>query len=532
MLRLAETKLRVLVAPMKSLYLYLKTHPTLAKFFLGFVLAGIIVIGWEASVITQKLKEIESADSSQGPSPSTLHSVSTTPVDPKLREIMQKCHLGPKAAQLIALGNMQILEQTDSSVHVSFNFPDKFTIDETATVAADPSYTPSPADLERAAHIGSKVHGPKFTVQKNGDKWTYNLQYHIPYSALPSDVQQKFRPGQGNKSAHFFDLVPSAWAQEGPGGGELTGEVAVSLLANVAVSHYEEISPGKSLGADAPLAFADAFEDLVKLNGWLDEMNKLIDCAKHPTNPLSQKATQDANYQHDVMDQLDAAKTDVESTAFPTAASDAAGVATHWLPYGSGAVAGVVFSTQDDAVEQYAKDRIDEASKYVVPCDSPMLPGNLRPMHLALHYVYNGTDMGIEEKREAGGEFDLNTQMGGLSGQGAGKFTIERKQVQQGPNACAYGYKGKGEGEATITAGGGGSPFGGVIELHLETDLMLHQSGMVPNGAHCAERTLDETRNYNFNCRFDRLDLVHGGTFSTFQGGDGHGTCTIDLSRK
>ena len=122
--------------------------------------------------------------------------------------------------------------------------------------------------------------------------------------------------------------------------------------------------------------------------------------------------------------------------------------------------------------------------------------------------------------------------MGALSGTGAGKFKIERKQVQQGPNACAYGYKGKGEGEATITAGGGGTPFGGVIELHLDTDLMLNQSGMVPDGQHCAERSLNEKRNYNFNCRFDRLDLVHGGTFTTFQGGDGHGTCTIDLTRK
>ncbi len=519
---------------MKSLYLYLKAHPTLAKFFLGFVLLGIIVIGWEVSVITQKLKEIESADNSQGASPYTLQSVSTTPVDPKLREIMQRCHVGSKAAELIAQGKMQILEQTDTSMHVSFTFPDKFTVDETATVAPDPGYTPIPADLVRAAQTGSKVHGSKFTVQKNGDKWTYNLQYHVPYSALPSDVQQKIQSVKGNQSsAHFFDLVPSAFAQGSAQGGELTGEVAVSLFANLTVSHYEEISPGKSLGADAPLAIADAFEDAVKLNGWLNEMNKLIDCAKHPTNPLSQKASQDANYQHDVMDQLNAAKSDVKSTAFPTVASDAAGVATHWLPYGSGAVAGVVFSTQDDAVEEYAKGRIEEAGKYVVPCeDSVMLPGNLRPMHLALQYSYNKTEMGIEEKREATGEVDLNMNMGGLQGDGPGKFKIERKQVQPGPNACAYGYKGKGESDATITAGGGGTPFGGVIELHLTTDLNLHESGMVPDGQHCSEQSRDEMRNYNFGCRFDRVDMVHGGTFSAFQGGDGHGTCTIDLTRR
>jgi hypothetical protein len=202
------------------------------------------------------------------------------------------------------------------------------------------------------------------------------------------------------------------------------------------------------------------------------------------------------------------------------------------MPFGAGVLISPIVSANDQAIEQFAEDEINNAKKLVVPCDSPMLPGNLRPMHLVLTYVYNATDSGVEEKREAGGEFDLNAQMGGLGGLGTGKFTIERKQVQQGPNACAYGYKGKGDGEATITAEGGGTPFGGVIELHFDTNLMLRQSGMVPNGEHCAERSLDEMRNYNFTCHFDRLDLVHGGTFSTFQGGDGHGTCTIDLTRK
>jgi hypothetical protein len=513
---------------------YLKFHPIKSALFTGFLLAGILAIGIKISVISQKLGEIESAGGSQESTSSTLNTASTAPVDPKIHEIMQKCHVGLKAAQLIALGKMQILDQTDNSMHVSFTFPDKFTMDETATVAADPGYTPSPAELDRAAQTGSKVHGPKFTIQKNADKWTYNLQYHVPYGALPSDVRQKIQPAKGNQSsAHFFDLVPSALAQGSAQGGELTGEVAVSLFANLTVSHYEEISPGKSLGADAPLAIADAFEDAVKFNGWMNDMNKLIDCAQHPTNLLSQKASQDASYQHDVMDQLSAAKTDVESTAFPTVASDAAGVASHWLPYGSGAVAGVVFSTQDDAVEEYAKGRIAEASKYVVPCQiAIMLPGNLRPMHAVLEYAYNKTEMGIEEKRTAGGEFDLNTQMGGLEGEGPGKFAIDLKQVQQGPNACAFGYKGKADGDAKITAGGGGTPYGGVIELHLSADLNLHESGMVPDGQHCAEQSHDGIRNYNFTCRFDRLDLVHGGTFSHFQEGDGHGTCTIDLSRK
>jgi len=455
----------------------------------------------------------------------------------KLFELMTNYHLGPKAANYIAQAKMQVLEQTDTSIHFVLSYPDKAKIDETMSVAADPKYTPSAADLERAARTGSKIHGPKLTSKRSGPKeWQYTLQYHVPYSAIPSDLLQKIQSATSgrNDGTVFFDLVPTARAD----GGLAAGELSVSVLANYFAAYYEGAEmAGRSIGADVPLALADLADDFLTLKNWLNEMDELEDCAKNPTNPLSQKATHDPNYQHDVMDPLSDAKIDVGSTFVPMLASDTAGAVTHWLPFGSGAAVGLIFSTQDDAVSEITENRIQEARKYVVPCDNvPMMPGDLRPMEGALTYTYILKTADQSNTQTAEGKFPLNKVSGGLAGEGTAKFTqeITSMSTSKVPSCKGIADSVKAKGELKITAQAGGTPLGGVIELHVSGNVPVVEAQLVGEGANkCIEQTKNYMGSYGIVCHFDHVDMVHGGTFSTFaEDNGGRGTCTIELERK
>jgi len=458
--------------------------------------------------------------------------------DPKINEIMTKYQLGPKAADYIAQAKLEILNQTDTSVHFLITYPDKTTTDETITITSDPKYTPSPGDLERSARTGSKVHGPTFAVKKSGQKeWQYTLQYHVPYSAMPGDLVQKLQHPSSNQTGRIDlpDLIPQVHADGGLG----AGEGAVSIVANYFATYYEKMweMSAKSVGVDVPLALMDLAEDSAQLKLWMDEMGKMQDCAQNPTNPLSQKVSQDSNYQRDVLDPLSAAKGDVASTLVPTLASDTANFVTHWLPFGSGAVVGLIFSTQDDAVSQYAEGRIEEARKYVVPCDDvPMSPGNLRPMDGTFTYAYMKKTADESETKTAEGKFPLNIVSGGLAGEGTAQFTHEEssKSMSPVPSCQGIAHSMKAKGDLKITAQGGGTPLGGVIELRVNGELPVVETQLVGNGGNkCVEQSKNNTTFYSFVCHFDHLDMVHGGTFSTFaEGENGRGTCTIDLSRK
>ena len=455
--------------------------------------------------------------------------------DPKINDIMTKYHLGLKAANYIAQARVQILSQTDTSVHFAIAYPDKATTDVTITVAADPNYAASPADLERAVRTGSRVHGPKLTFKRNGPKeWQYTLQYHVPYSAMSADLLQILQiPSNSQRSStSFLDLVPSVHAD----GGLAAGEGAVSVVANYSAAYYDEMweMHGRAVGVDVPLALADLGDDLLTLRNWMNEIGELEDCARNPTNPLSQEATHDSNYQHDVLDPLSDARGDVASTLVPTLASDTAGFLTHWLPFGSGALAGLVFSTQDEAISQYAEGRIEEARRYVVHCDVAMTPGDLRPMEGALTYTYiSNQPAGTTDKRNAEGKFELNIVQGGLAGEGTAKFTRDYVSASTNPQCRGIGESIKAKGDLKIAAQGGGTPSGGVIELRLRGDLPVVDAQLVGNGANnCVEQTKNYAESYGLVCHFDHLDMVHGGTFSTLQHNDGHGTCTIELSRK
>lgn len=446
--------------------------------------------------------------------------------------------LSPQAMEYLKKTKLEILAETNTSVHYLQTFPDGVTSEETVVIHPNQKYTPTAAELQRSMGARVQVFHPTLAIKQISPKERiFTLHYFLSGRDLPPEILQRI--GQSMSPSQtaehdFFNFVPKAWAQEGgDNGGQFVTWNVIELVKSMDVKLLEGMEWEKSAKfVDNILTMRDVVNGYNEISNWLGEIAELKECAEHPTNPLTQKATESSEYQNNVIGSLDNSSWEIQGTAFPKVANIAAGAVTQKLPFGTGVLISPIVSANDQAIEQFAEDEIANAKKVVVPCDSPMLPGNLRPMHLVLRYAYNKTEMGIEEKQEASAELDLDTKMGGLEGEGPGKFKIERKQVQAGPNVCANGYKGKGEGDAQVTAEAGGTPYGGVVELRLTTDLNLHESGMVPDGQHCSEQTRDGMRNYNFGCRFDRLDLVHGGTFSHFQDGDGHGTCTIELSRK
>ena len=531
---------------MKSQYLRLKSHATIARVLLGFLLLAIIGIGWAIHRISGSLTQPQQAaggSGSRAASPN-LPPVNSATVEPRLSEFMRLYRLGPKAAKYLAQARTQILEQTDTSVHLSIAFPDKFTIDETATAAADPNFTPSPADLEWSARTGRNVHGAKLTFKDQGpNAWMSTLEYHLPYSAVPRELLKKIQPPSTKASAGLFvGLISEARADDG---GELTGEMVISVIANYTSEAYKGLDPAKvaefkeleeglekdnlkSLGADAPLALVDAFEDYLKWQEWNDKMAKVVDCAKHPTNPLSQKASQDPNYQHDVLDQVDAAGSDMFWSFAPQAASDVAGYISHFLPFfGGGVVVGVIFSTQDAAVDQWADGRIDEAAKYVVPCGDKA-PGRKG----ALEFTYTlqegvpGNQRTVSGK--ASGSFDFGRDpLGAPVYAGKGDANLEWIETNKTFVNQAHYHLG---GPLEIFATGRGSPRDATVKVTFHGEEL--QSIRACAGS-CSTGSTDTFEHAGFTrtCVFNEVDLVRGGAFAgILEPPDEHATCKVTFA--
>ncbi|HKW18468.1 MAG TPA: hypothetical protein VJO35_13255 [Terriglobales bacterium] len=516
-----------------------RSHPAKSALVVGFLL---IATGFIINAISHHLSHSRHSSDKPISGSSPVSNVSFNAAagsDPRVIKLMMQYRLTPQAAIYIAQAKTQLISQTETSVHYAQTFSNDLKADTTITIVPDQHYTPTQDDLARAERTHTQIYNLKFSATSDGEnKERISLQYFVPYSNVPSDLKQRIHARSAASAAHFFDLVPSAWAQEG-GGGNMGMNVATDTTVEVTKEILKQTAEHGELSKEFPVPLSrlgdilKAFKLEQEQMAWMAELDELEDCARHPTNPLTQQAyNQDPSYGDQIVHGVTQGRADVTAMTGMRFVNLATAVATDLAEGPVGAATTPISSYNDETLKDLAENRVSETKKGVTDCDKEMTFGNLRPMHAVLEYSYNKTEFGIEEKRTAGGEFDLNTQMGGLEGEGTGKFKIERKQVQPGPNACAYGYKGKGDGDAKIAAEAGGTPYGGVLELHLTTDLNLHESGMVPDGQHCSEQTRDEMRNYNFGCRFDRLDLVHGGTFSHFQDGDGHGTCTIELTRK
>jgi len=474
-----------------------------------------------------------------------------------MNKLVAEQRLTKRAAAYLVKSKIQLLDESKTSQHFLMTFPDGTTIDETIVLTPNQNYSPTTQDQQRAARTHSRVYNPrvKFTKKGSGSALS-TLEYSLPYSALPKEILERIgAPANAapQSTAGFFNLVPRAEAQA-----RSVVEPSVSVATNVLAEHWkgidaagEEFETGKSLGIDAPLAIFDLVMSMAELNGQLNQIGSLEDCAKNPTNPLSQKAAQDPNYQHDVLDQLSDAKADVGSSALPRVANVAAGYLTHFLPFGSGAALAPVLGMNDDAINSINEQRIQDAEKSVVECDKDKEAPSFgfRPMAGKFEYKYNDSHRTCSQ---SGSESGCN--FGTTIREEKGTFIIDPNATEESAAAANRGSgftqddggfenpKCSGEthtrmqGSVKVSVEVGGTPESAVLRLIAGDD---EWKGTLDSSDNCSvqskptHRTWDNGGAPGVDCKFAHVDMTKGGHYATFSEADhGRGTCVIDLERK
>jgi len=464
-------------------------------------------------------------------------------------------HITARAAAYLLKSKIQLIDESKTSQHFLITFPDGATVDEKVVLTPNQNYSPSSQDLERAARTHSRVYNPHLKFTKKGSESALStLEYSVPVSALPKEILERIGANAGSQSsAEFFDLVPRAQAQV-----RSVVEPSIAVATNVLAEHWkgidkfgEEFETGKSLGIDAPLAIFDLAMSMAELNGQLGQIGSLEDCAKNPTNPLTQKASQDPNYQHDVLDPLSEAKSDVASSALPRVANVAAGYLTHFLPFGSGAALAPVLGMNDDAINSINEERIKDAEKNVVECDkeSEMTAFGYRPMLGKFEYKYNDSHRTCtQEGSESGCNFATSVR------EEKGTFIIDPNATEESAAAANRGSgftqddggfenpKCHGEthtrmqGSVKVSVEAMGTPKSAVVRLIAGSD---EWKGILDSSENCSVHSKPEHRTWDnggapgVDCKFTHVDMTRGGHYATFSEADhGRGTCEMDLERK
>jgi hypothetical protein len=464
--------------------------------------------------------------------------------------LMTKYRLDPRVAMFVSQAKIEMISQSKTSVHYVLTFPNDVTSDEMITITPHQKYTPTAAELHRPKNSGVQIFGPKLSVKQTGSgEALFTLHYYALQSSLPAAFQPVIQESSSRSKSSgwgFFDFVPSVHAQEGSdnGSGVVTGEV-MEFVKTEAVKGLE-IAEKEKLAkfADNILTMKDLISGYKEMSGWLGEIAEMKDCAEHPTNPLTQKASDTAEYQQHVTGSLDDASWDVQMAAFPKVANITAGALTQFMEgaFGAGLLVAPITAMNDEAIAAIMEDEIADARKGVTPCHHEQITdGQFRPMQANFTYDCTlkspnechqfGNNCGqAEEKRGLTGTVHMTLDaLGFLGGRGDGEITIQKNQHASNEYGCnsEWHEKSKGFGEIELAAGGD-SPLNGVVKADFHSETLRTDGGSTPcklpptNWRH-------ENGAIAIGCRFYNVNLVHGGTYSAFDNGDSHGTCTLEI---
>lgn len=468
-------------------------------------------------------------------------------------KLMTQYRMDPRAALYLSQTKIKVLDESKTSVHYLLTFTDGVTSEETMTLKPA-HYTPTSADLERRSRTGVRVFHPTLSQKKvSEDEVQFTLRYYVQLDTLPATLQEQIRKASARSRDHF-EIVPSAWAQERGGGGGDNGAGFVGwniaeMTKSMGVKGLEHAEWEKAAkGLDNILTLKDLIVGYGEISEWLGEVGELEDCAKHPTNPITQKAAQGQEYQQQVINGLEEASWDLQMTAFPKVANIAAGAITQFLPFGTGVLISPITSANDEAVAQIAQDRIADAKKMVVPCDkeSQMTAFGFRPMTGKFEYKYNEEHKNCsQEGSENGCNFDKTVR------ELTGTFEIDpnateatvAKDVGSGYVQEDGGFENsKCHGETHTLLKGpvkvipevGGVPEAAIVKLSIGGDMW---EGKLDSWQNCG--ALPPVHNTWHNgafgtaCEVKNINMVTGGSATDFVAADrGHGTCTIELQRK
>ena len=195
-------------------------------------------------------------------------------------------------ASYLTQAKAQVLSQTNTSAHFVLTFASDLTSDVTITITPNQQYAPTSAELGQSGQ--RRVYNVKLSVQNESEsRARIHLQYFVPYSAVPADLQRKIQ----TSTAQWLELIPSAWAQEGGGssmGMNVASDTAVEVTKEVLKQNAEHGKLSKEF--PTPLSrMVDVLNALKKEQehvAWLDELAELQDCAEKSYQSPDPKSVQ------------------------------------------------------------------------------------------------------------------------------------------------------------------------------------------------------------------------------------------------
>jgi hypothetical protein len=462
--------------------------------------------------------------------------------------LIAKYGLSPSLATFISQTKMELISRGDLPVHYVLTFPDGVTADETITITPNQRFTPTAAELQRPKKSGIQIFSPKLSVKKTGPQEAlFTLDYYVLQSSLPSDFQPFLQKSSLNSRPPGWDpfaLIPPAYAQEGSDSGSgYVVNVGAEFTKTEVVKGLEIAELEKSAKfADNVLTMKDLVTGYQEMSEWLGEVDELRECAEHPTNPLTQKASETPEYQQQVIESLNDTRINVNMAAFPKVANIAAGTLTQFMDelFGAGLLVAPITTANDEAISEIVHGEIEDVKKGVTPCHhQQMTAGTFRPMQGNLTYIYvfnspetctnEGCNQGETEARFEGTIHLVPDQFGYLGGKGTGRFNKKRSQRAHDQYCKNAGWheESQGPGEVEVRAGGD-SPLNGVVKASLHSDQLTVEGTQTScNGSQ--KSTHGDSGNFGAGCEFHNVDLVHGGTYSAFETADTHGTCKLEI---
>jgi hypothetical protein len=452
-------------------------------------------------------------------------------------QLVQKHQISMTTAAYLAQAKAQILSQSNNSVRYSLTFPDGVSSETTITLTPGQTYSPTPAEIAQAQKTGVQAYRVQFSAKTESEtKARMTLRYFVPDTVVPLNLQQRLQ----NKSASYFQMIPSAYA-EGNLGVDVAQDTGIEVTKEILKQAAEDTKLAKEF--PTPLSrfvdLANAFKKETEHLDWMDQLNFLDYCANNPTNPLTQKAyQQDPNYQKQTAQGVQDARSDVMQMTAMRYLNLATSVATDLVDGPMGAITAPVSSYNDGTLKGMADDRINEIKKQFPECKPAdrFEPGQYQPMQGNLTYSYNLTShecrsqcVDYEEHRKGEGTVHLKPDdMGYLFGQGTGMITQNKKQHAYDQYCKSAGWRETSDGNFNIQLkAGGDTPSNGVILVNLNGDSLTREGVQI--GCDGKEQPLNGTAAAGASCEFHNVDMVHGGSYSTYQNGDGHGTCKLEI---
>jgi hypothetical protein len=449
----------------------------------------------------------------------------------KLYQLMTQYGLNIEAASYLAQAKVQVLSQSNTSLHIAVTFPEGVIGDETITITPDVKYTPTAAELERAGKNDTHTYNVKFTARKESDtKARMTLQYFVPYSAVPADLQQKIHAS----SASWFQLVPSVWAQEGGEGSgmnvyeETSLELAKALLNQEAEAYeHAEKLPGP---LSALMVVLKALKTGMDFNSWMGELNEIRDCAENPTNPLTKKAyDQDPTYKEKVLNGVDEARGGVESSTAMRFANLAVTTGIEKENEVLGFLIGPLSSWNNETLKQLAEQDVTDARKSVVPCEDTR-PGTMGSLKYTYKRSVNLPGNIQDVSGTAEGTFELKQDPYGhtvYAGEGEGKLDW----TETGKTYINSQHMHK-NGDLEISLSGRGDPGDASLSLTFHGEKLTYTYACTGN---CNKHSESGTEGFFTTCTFESVNMVSGGTYSAPGSDDGTGaqtSCKLKISPK